>query len=146
MCLPSLTCMLAPDDAACEPGVSGDSACNAPFPPPRSRAPCPLPPTVRDPAQALYPEFTVSETLAFCASLHGVVSKELDRKKTFLYGLLELEGLSERLIKNLSGGQKRRVSFACALVHNPQLLVLDEPTVGVDPLCVETRTLASTLP
>lgn len=84
--------------------------------------------------EALYAEFTVDETVSFCAALHGVTSQALTQKKTFLYGLLELEGISNKMVKNLSGGQKRRVSFACALVHSPQLLVLDEPTVGVDPL------------
>lgn len=55
-------------------------------------------------------------------------------RKHFLLKLLELEGLSNRLVGNLSGGQRRRISFAAALLHNPELLVLDEPTVGVDPV------------
>lgn len=50
--------------------------------------------------------------------------------------LLELPP-SDRSIVNLSGGQKRRVSFACALVHEPELVILDEPTVGLDPILRE---------
>lgn len=84
--------------------------------------------------EALFSEFTVNETLHFFARLHGMSSKIRDRRKKFLYALLEIEDLEDRTISRLSGGQKRRVSFACALLHNPDLLVLDEPTVGVDPL------------
>eukprot|EP00041_Stephanoeca_diplocostata_P023505 m.579068 g.579068 ORF g.579068 m.579068 type:complete len:963 (-) comp22311_c0_seq1:316-3204(-) len=84
--------------------------------------------------EALFSEFTVNETLHFFARLHGMASKIRDRRKKFLYALLEIEDLEDRTISRLSGGQKRRVSFACALLHNPDLLVLDEPTVGVDPL------------
>lgn len=53
-----------------------------------------------------------------------------------LKDLLELPP-PERYIVNLSGGQKRRVSFACALVHEPELVILDEPTVGLDPILRE---------
>ena len=48
--------------------------------------------------------------------------------------LMEMEKFENSLIGTLSGGQKRRASFAAAMIHNPELLILDEPTVGVDPL------------
>lgn len=57
-----------------------------------------------------------------------------------LKDLLELPP-SERYIVKLSGGQKRRVSFACALVHEPELVILDEPTVGLDPILREKYTI-----
>jgi ABC-type multidrug transport system ATPase subunit len=53
--------------------------------------------------------------------------------RRWLYDFLELPS-EDRIVRNLSGGQQRRLSLAVALLHNPELLVLDEPTVGVDPL------------
>ena len=57
----------------------------------------------------------------------------IDKKQTALLELLDLPDGS-RLVAGLSGGQKRRLSFAVALLHEPKLLILDEPTVGVDPV------------
>ncbi len=81
----------------------------------------------------LYPELTVWENMNFAASIYGM---SLDRAKR-LDELLDFVKLSEhkgKLARNLSGGMKRRLSLAATLVHNPQLIFLDEPTAGIDPV------------
>lgn len=81
-------------------------------------------------AEALYPELSVGENLAFLARLEGRADAAAMTR------VLELVELAERRgspVLELSGGMRRRLSLACTLVHDPDVLFLDEPTVGVDP-------------
>jgi ABC-2 type transport system ATP-binding protein len=82
---------------------------------------------------ALYPDLTAAENLTFFGQLYGLGGKELRAR---IADTLELVGLAERgsdRIGTYSGGMKRRANMAAGLLHRPKLLVLDEPTVGVDP-------------
>jgi ABC-2 type transport system ATP-binding protein len=81
-------------------------------------------------ASALYDDLTVRENLAFFAEMYGNVDY------IHITHILKLVGLEDRagsLVRTLSGGMKQRASLACALVHRHRLLLLDEPTVGLDP-------------
>lgn len=82
---------------------------------------------------ALFPDFTIKETLRYFGQLYRMSPKEIKARTKFLITLLHLPE-KNRLVSQLSGGQQRRVSLASALVHRPPLLILDEPTVGVDPV------------
>ena len=81
----------------------------------------------------LYQEFTIRETFQYFGRLQKMGAEPIEKKKLWLLEMLDLPEEGRRVSK-LSGGQKRRLSFAVALLHNPKFLILDEPTVGVDPL------------
>lgn len=83
---------------------------------------------------SLYEDLTVEENLDFYAGIYGLSSQEkIDRKKDLIQ-LADLKGTESQLTGTLSGGWKQRIALSCALLHSPEVLVLDEPTSGVDPV------------
>jgi ABC-2 type transport system ATP-binding protein len=82
----------------------------------------------------LYEDLTVQENLDLYADLHGVAADERQARYPRLMEMTALGPFTHRLAGRLSGGMKQKLGLACTLVRSPELLVLDEPTVGVDPL------------
>ncbi len=82
----------------------------------------------------LYPTLTVRENLTFFARLFGQAAAERERRMAELIGATGLAPFAERPAGKLSGGMKQKLGLCCALIHDPDLLILDEPTTGVDPL------------
>ena len=83
---------------------------------------------------SLYPDLTVRENLNFFGDVYGVPTETGEERKRELLRLCALEGRERQAAGNLSGGLKQRLALACALIHRPRILFLDEPTAGVDPV------------
>jgi len=82
---------------------------------------------------ALYEEMTAYENLIFWGGLYNIPKSELKANANRTLEMVDLSNRKNDRIKTFSGGMKRRINIACSLLHNPKILVLDEPTVGVDP-------------
>jgi len=85
-------------------------------------------------SDALYGNLTAEENLAFFGSLYGINKEKIKEKIKEVMSLVNLNDHRTKLVASYSGGMKRRLSLAMALLHEPEVLILDEPTVGIDPV------------
>jgi ABC-2 type transport system ATP-binding protein len=83
---------------------------------------------------SLYPDLTVMENLRFYGDIFGILAEEFDKRAATLLQEFSLAPFTSRLAEELSGGMKQKLALACALIHNPATILLDEPTAGVDPV------------
>lgn len=82
---------------------------------------------------ALYLDLTVHDNMRLFGEIYGMSKTDIEREEAGLLKFIDLERWRNSTVTNLSGGMSHRVSLACSLLHGPELLFLDEPTVGVDP-------------
>ncbi len=82
---------------------------------------------------AIYVDNTVHENLELFGKLYGMSTETFKMRESEMLDFVDLSGWKDSLASTLSGGMRHRLSLACALLHEPKLLILDEPTVGVDP-------------
>ena len=83
--------------------------------------------------QALYPDFTAIRFLSYIAALQGLTTKKAKKRISSALAVVELTEVANKKIKTLSGGMKQRLLIAQSILAEPKLLIMDEPTVGLDP-------------
>lgn len=83
---------------------------------------------------SLYEELTVEENLEFYAGVYNLSKAKIREKKAQILEMADLTGKEHMVVANLSGGWKQRLALGCSIIHDPQILLLDEPTGGVDPI------------
>jgi ABC-2 type transport system ATP-binding protein len=83
---------------------------------------------------SLYNDLTVSENLNFFGGAYNVRGERLKAREAAILDMAGLKGREEELARNLSGGWRQRLALGCAIIHEPEMLFLDEPTAGVDPI------------
>ncbi|MBS0369351.1 MAG: ABC transporter ATP-binding protein [Proteobacteria bacterium] len=82
----------------------------------------------------LYPDLSIEENVDFFGRLRGVPGAKLAERKNMLLGMTRLDAFRSRPMRQLSGGMKQKLGLVCTLIHEPELVILDEPTTGVDPV------------
>lgn len=82
----------------------------------------------------LYLDMSVEENISFYSKIYDIPKSDIAPRRDMLLSATGMSPFKDRLVKNLSGGMKQKVALACALVHKPNILILDEPTNGVDPV------------
>lgn len=83
---------------------------------------------------SLYDELTVMENLSLFAGIYGLSGREIADRSSELFRALEMDGMRDTLVGSLPNGWKQKLAFAAATIHRPEILFLDEPTGGVDPV------------
>jgi len=83
---------------------------------------------------SLYEELTVDENLDFYAGVYCIPQEKIKEKKKEILEMADLGGKEDLIVSNLSGGWKQRLALGCSIIHDPEILLLDEPTGGVDPI------------
>lgn len=83
---------------------------------------------------SFYNELSIIENMYYYGRMYGLWGKKLKKRVSELLELVELKGHEKKLAKHISGGMKRRLDFAISLIHDPEIVVLDEPTTGLDPV------------
>ncbi|HDR3500499.1 TPA: ABC transporter ATP-binding protein, partial [Bacillus toyonensis] len=89
-------------------------------------------------ADALYEELSAYENADFIATMYGLKGKHKKERIKEVFDLVQLSQHMKKQVQHFSGGMKKRLSLAIALLHEPEILILDEPTVGIDPLLRKT--------